>query len=163
MKKTLPNLVTQGICLRPLGLDDLPLTLAWRNRDEARIWFKNSAIISTEMHHAWFEGYERKNSDYVFIIEAGATPVGQASVYNIDMRTGSAEVGRFLAAPEHRGKGYVNAACAALLTLCKDYLHLDQLYLEVFSNNLRAIRLYEHHGFLITQRQDNLLRMERKL
>ncbi len=163
MKKPLPKLVTHGICLRPLRSDDLPLTLAWRNREEARIWFKNSAIISADMHGAWFKAYESKDSDYVFIIEAGQIPVGQASVYNIDMATGSAEIGRFLAAPEHSGKGHVNAACAALMTLCKDALSLRHLYLEVLPNNHRAIRLYEHHGFVTTQRQDQLLRMERSL
>ena len=40
--------------LRMLTEDDLPMTLAWRNRDEVRQWFRQSAVIDLAKHTAWF-------------------------------------------------------------------------------------------------------------
>lgn len=160
MKARIAPFAAQGVCLRLLRSEDLPATLAWRNRDDARIWFKTPSIITPEQHQAWFRAYEGKDDDYVFIIETKQIPVGQASVYNIKPATQSAEIGRFLAAPEHRGQGYVDTACAALIALCKTQLSLSHIYLEVLPQNQRAIRLYQHYGFAVTDRQEHLLRME---
>lgn len=161
MKPKIPPFVFSGISLRMLQQDDLATTLAWRNRDDARIWFKTSSTLTPDQHQAWFDAYQNKDTDYVFIIEENQTPIGQAAVYNIDRVALSAEVGRFVVAPEHRGKGHMNAGCAALIALCRDCLKLSHLYLEVLPSNHRAIRLYEHHGFLTVLRQEHLLRMER--
>lgn len=163
MKTGIAPFAHNGVCLRLLEERDLPHTLAWRNGDAARIWFKTTAIIFPEQHLAWFQTYAAKDNEYVFIVEAALPQLGQASVYNIDSKAGSAEIGRFLVAPEHSGKGYMDAACAALIELSQKCLALKHLYLEVLSNNHRAIRLYEHHGFSAILRKDNLLRMERYL
>lgn len=152
-----------GVCLRPLAAGDLEKTLAWRNRDDARQWFKTTERIGLEQHLAWFERYQNKDDDLVFIVETGGVAVGQVAVYDISREAGTAEVGRFLVAPEAAGKGYLFAACRALVDYCQSELQLRKVYLEVFENNQRAIRIYDEIGFVATIRRDGLLHMERVL
>ena len=74
-------------------------------------------------------------------------PVGQASVYRVNWEERTAEVGRFLVAPEAAGQGYIGLACAELLRFCADTLSLKFVFLVVKENNEKAIRLYARNGF----------------
>lgn len=150
-----------GVRLRPLAAEDLTVTLAWRNRDDARKWFKTDDLISLEQHRGWFERYLLKGDDLVLIVEADGVAVGQVAVYDINQEAGTAEVGRFLVAPEAARKGYLFAACSALVDCCQRELRLRRIYLEVFEHNQRAIRIYHAIGFVETSRENSLLIMER--
>ena len=103
------------LCLRLIEEVDLELTLSWRNRDDARIWFKNSNPFSFSQHRAWFQRYQDKDDDFLFIVEFDGRPVGQAAIFDIQWETGIAEIGRFLVAPEASGKGYIHWASDALI------------------------------------------------
>jgi diamine N-acetyltransferase len=137
----------------------LDLTISWRNREDVRGWFKNSQIITIDQHRAWFAQYSGRDDDFVFIVEALGQPVGQASVYGIDWEKGSAEVGRFIAAPAASGRGYLGFACAELLHFCRKSLELNFVFLEVKEDNERAIRLYARNGFREEGRAHGLIRM----
>lgn len=163
MKRTLAPFCGESICLRLVEERDLETTLSWRNRDDARVWFKTSNCLTLEQHQAWFSRYANKDDDFLFLVEAEGKSVGQASVYDVQWDCGSAEVGRFLVAPESVGKGYISQACAALINLCADTLGLHYLFLEVFETNDRAIKLYQRHGFVEERRYDGLVRMGLKL
>ena len=43
------------ITLRLVKEHDLETILAWRNRDEARVWFKTSEKLSFDSHRRWYE------------------------------------------------------------------------------------------------------------
>lgn len=147
-----PATIAGGLVrLRLLAIDDLPMTLAWRNRDEVRRWFRNSALVDMAQHTAWFHQQQLTDDALMFIVEDSATgeAVGQVSIYNIDRETSEAEVGRFIAAPNVSGKGFIRAAILALTHFAFEELSLARLYLEVFANNERAIRLYASVGFVV--------------
>ncbi len=163
MKRSLKPEVAGQMSLRPIEASDLAATLAWRNRDEARVWFKTSSPISTEQHQAWFDKYLQRDDDFVFIVEYEQKPVGQAAVYGIDWEQRIGEVGRFLVAPDAAGKGYIKHACAQLINLCHEQLGLSEVFLEVFEKNARAISVYLANGFSEDRRYDGLIRMTRKL
>lgn len=146
--------------LRLIEDGDLHETLSWRNRDEARVWFKTSTPLTYEQHSNWFhQRYQPNDNDFLFVVEAEGMLVGQASVYDINWHMRSAEVGRFLVAPAGAGKGYISRACAELLRICWSELDLDYVFLEVIESNERAIGLYKKHGFSEEQRYDGLIRM----
>ena len=163
MKRAVKPFGNATVQLRLLTSADLELTLGWRNRDDARIWFKNSGILTLDKHRAWFEQYAERDDDFIFVVEADRKPVGQASVYRVDWRGGTAEVGRFLAAPEARGRGYIGQACAELVRFCAASLGLNSIYLEVKENNERAIRIYRRNGFEETNRSEGIIEMSRSL
>jgi len=163
MKRPVQPFGNEVVRLRLLAEADLGMTMSWRNRDDVRTWFKNSQIITTDQHQAWFAQYSARDDDFLFVVEAQGRPVGQASVYGIDWRAGTAEVGRFLAAPEGTGRGYIGLACAELLRFCADTLHLKSVFLEVKEDNARAIGIYARNGFREEARAGGMIRMSRSL
>lgn len=138
------------VSLRLLTRDDLPMTLEWRNRDDVRRWFLSSDVLSLEQHQAWFDKLQAGDDALMFVVEESATqtPVGQVSIYNIDREVGEAEVGRFIAAPNASGKGFIREAILALVQFAFGELGLTRVFLEVYEENARAIRLYESVGFV---------------
>jgi diamine N-acetyltransferase len=155
------------IRIRPLSVDDLPLTLAWRNHDDSRKWFKNDAVLSWEIHRNWFDAYVLKDTDIVFAVEgiANAELLGQVACYNIDRNLNIAEVGRFLINPQMRGRGAMNKAIQLLFQFCKESLEMKAVYLEVLVSNHRAISLYRKLGFVETSdmSSEDMLKMHRLL
>ncbi len=163
MKRTLQPFGNSEVQLRLITEADLDLTMGWRNREDVRAWFKNSHIITIDQHRAWFAQYTGRDDDFVFIVEALGQPVGQASVYGIEWEKGTAEVGRFIAAPGAAGRGYIGLACAELLRFCRTSLHLNFVFLEVKEDNERAIHLYARNGFREEERAHGLIRMVHSL
>lgn len=149
--------------LRPLAEADLPLTLAWRNRDSIRRWFVHSETLTWEQHEAWFQRYRERDDDFVFVIEETAPlcrPIGQISLYRIDWRTRWAEYGRIMIGePAAHGGGLAGQASVALLDFAFREWNLRTIELEVFADNERAIRVYLRCGFESFELKDGLLRM----
>ena len=154
MKRAIAPLDYDGITLRPLAEHDLPYTLAWRNHDDARPWFKTSDRISEEGHRGWFERYLVKEDDYTLIATTGDTRFGQCALYDIDLAAKRAEIGRFLVAPEFAGRGLMRKTWLATMQLAREAFGLTELYLEVARRNARAIHIYESAGFAKTGGDD---------
>src|SRR5262249_62334012 len=96
-KRSVAPLVSGRVRLRLLEEADLPMTLAWRNRDENRRWFFSSDPIPPDRHRHWFEDYRDRDDDFVFIIEETESlrrPVGQVALYDIDWQAGRPRGGR---------------------------------------------------------------------
>jgi RimJ/RimL family protein N-acetyltransferase len=160
MKPSLRSTSDEIVEIRLLGLADLQATLSWRNREENRRWFINSNIIEWDSHVKWFEFYQKKSDDFVFVIESDGERVGQCAVYGIDLQKKRAEVGRFLAAPDSAGKGYIKRGCQLLIETCWQQLALESVFLEVLEENVRAIKLYEKLGFNEVSRKGKLIVLE---
>jgi diamine N-acetyltransferase len=151
------------ICLRLLTEADLPLTLSWRNQAEIRRWFLSSDMITPEQHAAWFRKYQERDNDLVFIIEETRDlrkPVGQISLYDIHPQEKTAEYGRLMIGEmDARGKGLAKAATLLVLACGFGQLGLEEIHLEVFKDNLAALRVYESVGFVACGERENLLLM----
>lgn len=147
------------VTLRLVEERDLKTILDWRNRDDARVWFKTSEKLSFSSHKSWYEHYLAKNDDFFFLIEVGGQPVGQCAIYDIDRGAGSAEIGRFLVAPEKAGHGYITRSCEQLVRFGMTMLDLSYLFLEVMERNDKAARIYKRCGFREESRSEGLVRM----
>lgn len=162
-KRPVPPFENDKICLRLLTSADLPLTLNWRNQDHIRKWFFYSDVIAIEQHIRWFEQYLERDDDFVFVIESivdNYLPVGQIALYHIDWPAKRAEYGRIMIAePAARGKGLGRAATRLILNIGFNYFHLQEIYLEVFENNLAARAVYNDCGFKIVEIKDGIVHM----
>ena len=165
MKAVLSPVEFGHVKLRLLQPDDLPYTLAWRNEVDVRKWFKFSGVVSLEQHLVWFEKYQLKDDDFVFMALHSQTNerLGQLAIYDVDSTLRQAEVGRFIAAPAAAGKGFMTDALHGLAQIAERQLKLSRLFLEVFSSNARAIRLYERVGYQDCGATGDLVLMEVKL
>lgn len=148
-KPGMQTITGDGIQLRLLTEHDLSRTLSWRNRDAARIQFKHAEKLVLAEHKVWFEHQKSQPDCYYFIVEntESGQAVGQVAIYNIGLINESAEVGTFIVAPEAEGRGFMKRAILALMAWAFKDLKLNRVYLEVFTTNLRAIRIYESCGF----------------
>lgn len=125
--------------------------MSWRNREDIRHNFIHSDIIELEQHLSWWETYKEKINDFIFIIlseDLKNEPVGQISLYNIDMDTSEGEYGRVIIGQNKaKRRGFARNATDLILSWGFDDLKLKRIYLEVFSRNTAAINLYLKCGF----------------
>jgi diamine N-acetyltransferase len=163
-KRFIAPIENDVVRLRLLREEDLPLTLAWRNLEHIRRWFFNSDLILPDQHAGWFHQYQERDDDFVFIIEEAEShfrPVGQVALYHIDWEAKKAEYGRLMIGdPAARGKGLARSATDLILQIGFQALGLDEIYLEVFSDNEPAIRVYQSSGFQMDEVHDNIVRMK---
>src|SRR5260370_2496650 len=117
MKQSIQQFGNADVRLRMITEADLDMTMSWRNRDDVRIWFKNSELITAEHHRTWYSRYSILDDDFVFVVEVQGRPVGQASVYGINWPDSSAEIGRFKVAPQATHQPN-NGLHSALLLTC---------------------------------------------
>ena len=147
MKRAVLPFAADDLTIRPLVEADLGVTLAWRNHDEVRRWFKNDGVIEPDSHRRWFESYLLRDDDFVFVACRNRSPVAQGSVYAIDWAAREAEVGRFIVDPMLQGQGLMRRFGAGLISFCWRDFDLRRLRLEVFENNVRAMAVYGSLGF----------------
>ncbi|WP_051533997.1 GNAT family N-acetyltransferase [Desulfitibacter alkalitolerans] len=141
----------ENLILRTINRDDLEFLRKWRNCEDNRKWFINKGLISVKQQLEWYESYLKRTNDLVFIIEDvknNNCSIGTASLYNIDTANLSAEFGRLIIGNDsYKGKGYAKRATELLCDFAFKELKLFTVYLEVLSNNERAINLYKRIGF----------------
>lgn len=138
----------QRINLRPMTEEDMPFMVTWRNHPDSRKWFFSQEIITLEGQKQWFKKTCEKSDERFFIIQnKDSDPVGTVSIYHIETAQRSAEYGRMLIAPEHRGMGYARDATIAVLKYAFEELPVDRVSLEVMVQNEKAVKLYGSIGF----------------
>jgi RimJ/RimL family protein N-acetyltransferase len=160
-KRHIDPIAGRRVRLRLLAEADLPMTLAWRNRDHIRRWFINSDRLTAEQHHAWFEQYAGRDDDFVFIVEEAKEllkPVGQVSLYKIDWGLGRAELGRILIGePGAAGKGLAKEATRLLLDHAFGQFKLREVEANVMSTNRASLAVFSC-GFREVEERDGLKR-----
>jgi RimJ/RimL family protein N-acetyltransferase len=91
-------------------------------------------------------------------------PIGQVAIYNIDWDSGTAELGRLmLGEPAAAGRGLAREATNAVVALALERLGLQEIYLEVIPDNVRAIKVYEVCGFEVTRSSEKAVRMSKRV
>ena len=95
---------------------------------------------------------QSKNANYrVFKIIKDRQVIGAIELMNIDQANQKATVGRFLLAPEYRGRGYGTESLKQFIRNIFEKTELQLLDLYVFKFNKGAIRCYEKVGFRMNQ------------
>ncbi|MFZ5994601.1 MAG: GNAT family N-acetyltransferase [Thermodesulfobacteriota bacterium] len=140
-----------SICrLRPVRvtIEDAAKISRWRcdNYDS----FFTSIKPSEKDVLAWLKGYQHDYSDIMFFIDMpSAFSVGQMALYHVDPDKRTAEFGRVIRGEMGSPKGIITLAAKTLLEWAFRELGLEQINLEVFSDNKPAVSLYQRLGFQI--------------
>ena len=142
------------IVLRPMRYDDTQFIVAWRNDPEIRSHFVFREKFDAAMHERWIrERIEKKKDVIQWMIcepaEDGSCgrPVGSVFLRDIDRESGTAEYGIFIGERDAVGRGYGTEAARRVIALAKE-MGFKKLCLRVFEDNERAVRSYEHAGFV---------------
>ena len=133
--------------LREVVAVDAERLFRWRTEPSARAMFRDDRDFAFEDHLGFLARYLRADcGDRWFIIEDGREPIGAIALYAFSADGTEAEWGRFVIAPECRGRGRARRALALLLAHARD-LGVRTLRCEVAVGNERAEALYRSLGF----------------
>ena len=136
------------IRLRPLMLKDAPLMLEWMHDPQIASNFQTDFINMTLEHVTSFikNSWSQTNRHYAVVDETDEY-LGTMSLKNIDFHNRNAEYAVCL---RRKAQG-TNAAMDAtkqLFEVAFQELKLHKVYLNVYTDNLRANRFYQKAGFV---------------
>jgi len=124
--------------------------LRWRNHEAIRQWMYHSELISLDEHLSFIASLRQWEDKQYFMVRAQGHDLGVIDFVNIDFQQGSCDFGLY-ANPEikipHIGRQLISAAIAYAFKVLK----LHALYLEVFGDNTRAIKLYQQFNFSVLE------------
>lgn len=138
------------IKLRKLSTNDYSTYHNWRNDIEVmKMTSPQLDIYTLEETEQFISVIASQANAKGYMIEhkeSGQT-VGIVSLINIDYKNRSAECILDIGARDMWGKGIGTSAMSLILGFAFYELNLHRVYLQVFSFNERAIKLYEKMGF----------------
>lgn len=137
-----------GIRLRPLDLICSEKYRILRNTPNIGNWFAFKDKITYGQQVKWYKAYLANPNDVMFsVFDSYGNFIGGNSVYNIDFVDGTAEYGRLVIDPRFSGNGYGCKATVAAAMVAKKDLGLHKLVLEVYQDNIPAVKTYSSVGF----------------
>jgi RimJ/RimL family protein N-acetyltransferase len=137
--------------LRALVEDDLPQLYRWYQTPE--LWdhlvgaFERREAAESQAYMRRWLTATREELRLAIERAADGAFIGLVSLFPIDAEAGEAEFHIFLGEPEDRGRGYGQAATAAMLARAFDDLALVRIRLRVLQTNQPALRAYSVLGF----------------
>lgn len=97
-------------------------------------------------HNSWFEALG-KNGDKYFAIRVVNHLIGVCSLRNINTLARSAELQIRIGEKTYQGRGFGTLAVKELVQYGFKDLNLNRIYLDVYHDNLSAIKVYEKNAF----------------
>ena len=144
---------SEHIRLRRDERTDIPKFVEWLNDPEVCRYLGDSLPFSLANEERWFEKMlERPAEEQPFAIEliepAGYRLIGNCSLFEVNWRVRSSEVGLFIGDKACWNKGYGTEVMGLLLKIGFETLNLNRIYLRVHADNKGGIRAYEKAGFI---------------
>ena len=142
-------IIGEKIILREIEEKDLDLIVKWRNDPEILRWLFSYLPLNKVKQRKWYEKYLNDDTQQTFIIELKEeeTPMGTVGLTDIDYKDQRADLTIIIGEKEYWGKGLGEEALDLLVKFAFNEMNLRKIKALVFSDNERAINLYEKCGF----------------
>ena len=134
--------------LRPLELSDSRVLVEYLNNEEIKEYMSLFFPVNNFLEEEWIKRNAISHNNLTFGIETEGRLIGTAGFKNIDWITRSAEYGIAIYDSSYWNKGIGTEATKLMLKYGFEYLNLNRIWLRVFENNSRALRVYEKCGFI---------------
>ncbi|WP_346353514.1 GNAT family N-acetyltransferase [Azotosporobacter soli] len=151
----------ERIRLRPIQHRDIEKIRTWRNDERVRNCFVYSGVISKEQQENWWNEYQTRDDDRMYVIEKqdDGFAIGAVALYAVTEQ--SCEFGRLMIGePSALGGGYALEAVQLLTKFAIEEIGVQRILLEVFDSNCKAISIYEKAGYMPTAQDGKLIHME---
>ncbi len=135
--------------LRKLKEKDVDFMLEWMHDDEINQYFVFDAKNTTKMQALEFISKSQNldiNANFA-IVDSTDEYLGTISLKAIDHKNKNAEYAISLR-KKAIGTGAATIATQAIISYAFNDLQLNKVYLNVLSDNIRAIKFYEKSGFI---------------
>jgi diamine N-acetyltransferase len=133
--------------LRAIEREDLPRYVAWFNDSDVMRYFGRYEPMSLAQEEDWYETQLKRSDARNFAVYYQGEHIGVAGYFNIDGRVRKAEVGLVIGRKDMWNLGLGTDILATLLRFGFEQMNLHRIYLQVYSENIHAIRCYEKVGF----------------
>ena len=140
------------IYLRPVREDDAFHVVKWRNTQSARDAFFNKDLVTPDTHADFIAN--RSKHDLVWIAEyynpditVEDIKIGMTAVKIHSVKNYIAEYGRTYVDEEYRGQGYAKEIEYLMLWAAFEWLKLEDLWLEAYTDNKPVIQLHDDTGW----------------
>lgn len=134
----------------------IPIYYEWRNNPEIAI-YDQSEFLRPRSYQEIADWSQIMIDGYTYMIYDDETPIGTCALMNVDLRNRHSELAIVIGNRDYWGKGYGVQIMNQLFSWGFEGLNLNRLYLNVFSFNKRAIRLYEKMNFIHEGTMRNML------
>lgn len=130
-------------------------TLEWRNSEQVSRWFQIKNI-ELDTHKKWLESLKNNNPRCIaFFIEYMGKFVGVTYFHSIDYSKKETDWGIYIYDIDLRGKGIGTEVLDQALDYARNEMKMNQVFLEVLSENHRAQKVYENAGFVFCEQKDD--------
>ncbi|MGD2145008.1 MAG: GNAT family protein [Anaerolineae bacterium] len=144
-------IVGERVRLRPIERDDLPLFVEWFSDPDVRRHLDVYLPFSMAQEEQWFEDLQdrlkRKEIVALTVETAEGTRIGNVSLFDINWKDRSAELGITIGDSAYWSQGYGSDAVRTMLGVAFRQMNLHRVYLRVHEDNARGIGCYEKSGF----------------
>jgi RimJ/RimL family protein N-acetyltransferase len=140
------------VFLRPFEKADAEVYHRWRtDADVVRLASLGRPLSRAEVERRIGRLAEEQGTEvfaFVICLVDDERPIGEALLFGLDRAHGSAELGIFIGEQGEWSRGYGTDAVNALVDFGFGELRLERIFLNVWTENARAIRAYEKAGFV---------------
>jgi UDP-4-amino-4,6-dideoxy-N-acetyl-beta-L-altrosamine N-acetyltransferase len=119
----------------------------WRNKERIRKCMLNQHIISREEHQQWLQRLEVSNTQKLWVVFWGESPLGIVNLSNNNSVNLTSEWGFYIGEESFLGKGLGRKMVCKFLMLYFDSMKYNELITKVLSGNDKALSLYHQFKF----------------
>ena len=130
---------------------DIELLAKWREANQDA--FPSQFKVTQQGTKTWLENSVLNSPDRIlfWVCDQDNKKIGHAGLFRFDLSQKFCELDNILRG-ESGSPGIMQEACSKLIELCQQELGLADIYLRVFSDNQRALELYQKLGMKEIQR-----------
>ena len=143
------SLLGSKVWLGPVEAEHLGLVKDWRNSDEVRRGMYRQPEATELSMQNWFARYQVDPDDVRFMIHAMDAPVGCCGLVGRRPMEQTAELAIFIGEPAARRQGFAEDALRTMLGWGFGEWGLRRVGLDVFPDNVGAVKLYRRLGFAL--------------
>ena len=143
-----PFRIGTRVYLRAVEKADAGLVARWANDERVTRTVLMHRPMSVGAEEAFLEESGSPSMILLAIVTTAEQHIGMLGLHDIDPKNQKALLGMMIGEVSEWGKGYGTEALALALGFAFETLNLARVYLEVFPDNVHAIRLYERAGFV---------------
>lgn len=144
----------EKVYLRGLTKESADLIYQWVNDEDLRAYTGTLYPVSEYEHDEWIRQIATAKDRKLFLIcdQSNDLPIGTIGLRNMDFINRRAELYISIGNKEYRSLpkgqgGFGTDAVRTLVKYCFDRLNLHKISLNVYEENIRAIKCYEKAGF----------------
>ncbi|MCF7858452.1 MAG: GNAT family N-acetyltransferase [Candidatus Cloacimonetes bacterium] len=163
--KYFKKLIGKKCYLSPINVEDAETYCEWLNNWEIGVNLLTfSQQLSLEREKKILQDMIDNNNQIFAIVDISNDKlIGNCSIFRINLPNRKAEVGIFIGDKSYWNKNYGKEALSLLVDYGFNVLNLNNIMLEVFSFNERAIKCYKKVGFKeIGRRREAFIRAGKK-